>query len=568
MLDTMDIAIVLLDLGILLGFSRLLGEVARRYRQPMVIGEILAGVILGPTVFGTLAPDVQRLFFSMRENTLIAMEGLTTVAVVLLLLVAGIEINLSSVWKQGKTALLVSFLGIITPFSLGFGASRLWPHFLGLEQGADLLTFSLFFGTALSISALPVIAKVLLDLNMIKSDMGVLVVASAAFNDLFGWIVFSIVLSLMGTGAAHGRSVQQTILFTILFTAITLTVVRMALHRIIPWLEKKTVWPGGILGFVFAFSMIGAAATQWLGIHAVFGAFLFGVAIGDTEHLSERSKDVIHQFTMNIFAPLFFSFIGLRINFAVNFNLPLILIVLFLACTGKILGCSLGAYWGGMTRKESFAVGFGMNARGAMEIILGLLALEYGVIHEELFVALVFMAIGTTMISGPVMEWLIREKKPLKLISLVKTSGFRGDLESVTKREVIRELSETAAVLTNLDPDRIFTAVWEREQIMGTALGGGIAVPHARLIEITTPFVVVGRSEKGIDFNAVDGEPAQIIVLLLTPARDQGTQLQILADVAKTFRNPDTRLAAFHAHTFKDFMKALSTGVPQNPDKV
>ncbi|MBT4485049.1 MAG: cation:proton antiporter, partial [Candidatus Latescibacteria bacterium] len=161
MLSTHDITIVLLDLGILLGLSRFLGEIARRYRQPMVVGEILAGIIIGPTILGTLAPELQHLLFPMRENTLIALEGLTTVAVVLLLLVAGIEINLSSVWKQGRTALLVSSFGIFVPFILGFGASRVCPHFLGFEAGADQLAFSLFFGPALSISALPVIAKTL-----------------------------------------------------------------------------------------------------------------------------------------------------------------------------------------------------------------------------------------------------------------------------------------------------------------------------------------------------------------------------------------------------------------------
>lgn len=562
MLGTRDITIVLFDLGILLGLSRFLGEVARRYRQPMVVGEMLAGVILGPTILGTLAPELQQLLFPMRASTLTALEGLTTVAVVLLLLVAGIEINLSSVWKQGKTAFLVGLLGIAMPFLLGFGVSQAWPHFLGLEQEADRLTFSLFFGTALSISALPVIAKTLMDMNLLKSDMGMLVVASAAFNDLIGWIIFSIVLSIMGAGAVFGHTPQQTIVFTVLFTVFTLTALRMTFHRILPWLERKTVWPGGILGFVFAFTLIGAAATQWIGVHAVFGAFLVGVAIGDSDHLTERTKDVIYQFTMNIFAPLFFAFIGLRINFAANFNFPLIFVVFALACTGKILGCTVGARWGGISGKESLAIGFGMNSRGAMEIILGLLALEYGVIHEDLFVALVIMAIGTTMISGPVMELLIREKKPLKIAHLIKPGGFKDSLKSKNRRDVIMELAHLAGEETGLDPARLFKAVWEREQIMGTALGSGIAVPHARLIEITTPAVVVGRSEDGIDFNAIDGAPAQLIFMLLTPTRDQGAQLQILADIARTFSNPEIRTASFRALDYASFMNIIS-GEPE-----
>jgi len=558
MLGGNDVTIILLDIGILLGLSLFLGEVARRFRQPMVVGEILAGVLLGPTFLGKLAPGIQAAIFPLGVHTLTAIEGLTTVAVVLLLLVAGTEINLSSVIKLGKTAILVSSLGIAIPFGLGFAAAQTIPSYLGFMADADMMTFSLFFGTALSISALPVIAKILMDMNLIKSDLGMLVMASAAFNDLFGWLIFSVVLSLMGAGAAYGHNPQQSILFTIVFTVAMLTVVRMAFHRLLPWLERNTVWPGGILGFVFAVTMIVAALTQWIGVHAVFGAFLAGIAIGDSDHLTERTKDVIYQFAMNIFAPLFFAFIGLRIDFAANFNLGIVVIVILLACIGKILGCTLGALWGGLSKRESFAIGFGMNARGAMEIILGLLALEYGVIREDLFVALVIMALVTTMISGPVMEWLIREKKPLKLLYLIKPAGYKSSLVSTTRRDVIMELATVAEEETGIDATRLFKAVWEREQIMGTALGGNIAVPHARLIELTVPVIIAGKSDDGIDFNAIDGNPARLIFMLLTPKRDQGAQLQILADIARTFGNHDIRAAAIHAPDYDSFMNAIA----------
>jgi len=563
-LSSYDITIILFEFGILLGFSRFLGEVARRYRQPMVVGEIFAGIILGPTVLGMFSPELENIFFPMRDNTLIAMEGLTTVAVVLLLLVAGIEINLTSVWRQRKTAFLVSSLGIIIPFGLGFGASYFFPYFFGHEPGTDAITFSLFLGTALSISALPVIAKTLMDMNLLKSDMGTLVMASAALNDLLGWVFFSVVISFMAGYLEPSHSPYHTIFFTALFTISMLTAGRWAFHRILPWLERKTVWPGGILGFVFAFTLIGAAATEWLGVHAVLGALLVGIAVGDTKHLTARTKDVISQFVTNIFAPLFFAFIGLRINFAANFDLPLILVVFGLACAGKIIGCTLGAKWSGNSSKESLAVGFGMNARGAMEIILGLLALEYGVIDESLFVALVIMAVGTTMLSGPMMEWFIREKKPLKVSALLKPHGFVRSVESKKSKEVIMELADFAAIETGLEAERIFDAVWEREQIIGTALGGGIAVPHARLLEINTPTIIAGKSDDGIDFNAMDGAPVHLIFLLLTPAKDQGAQLQILADIARIFTNPEAKASALKAHDYESFMEAIKLA----PEKI
>ncbi|MFC1539795.1 PTS sugar transporter subunit IIA, partial [Candidatus Latescibacterota bacterium] len=202
-------------------------------------------------------------------------------------------------------------------------------------------------------------------------------------------------------------------------------------------------------------------------------------------------------------------------------------------------------------------IGFGMNARGAMEIILGLLALEYGLINENLFVALVIMAIGTTMLSGPMMEWLVREKKPLKVISLLKPEGFVKSLRSTTPKAVITELAEYASHETGLEAKRIFNAVWEREQIIGTSLGGGIAVPHSRLIEINSPVIIVGISEKGIDFKAMDGAPVKIVFLLLTPRRDQGAQLQILADIARTFSKSDIRAKAIDAVDYESFIEAI-----------
>jgi Kef-type K+ transport system membrane component KefB len=155
---------------------------------------------------------------------------------------------------------------------------------------------------------------------------------------------------------------------------------------------------------------IAAAFTEFIGIHAIFGAFILGVAFGDSEHMSERAKEIIHQFINNIFAPLFFVSIGLKVNFIANFDFMLTLAILFIAFVGKIIGSGLGARLGGFRWNESLAVGFGMNARGAMEIILGLIALENGLVNEKVFVSLVIMAIVTSMTSGPLMKWSLARK--------------------------------------------------------------------------------------------------------------------------------------------------------------
>jgi len=192
-----------------------------------------------------------------------------------------------------------------------------------------------------------------------------------------------------------------------------LTVGRGLINRILPWVNRKLAWPGGLLSLALALCFLGAAFTEYIGIHAIFGAFIVGVALGDSEHLSERAKEILHQFINNIFAPLFFVAIGLKVNFIENFDPLLTLVIIAIAFAGKIIGSGWRTRLGGFTWRESLAASFGMNARGAMEIILGLIALETGLINEKVFVSLVIMALVTSMSSGPLMKWILRKNSSL-----------------------------------------------------------------------------------------------------------------------------------------------------------
>jgi Kef-type K+ transport system membrane component KefB len=169
-------------------------------------------------------------------------------------------------------------------------------------------------------------------------------------------------------------------------------------------------WPGGFLSLSLGLAFLGAAFTEYIGLHAIFGAFIIGIAIGDSVHVTEKMKDNVSQFVTNIFAPLFFVSIGFKVNFANHFNLQIMLIVLAIAIVGKISGAFLGAKLGGLNNKESLAIGFGLNARGAMEIILATLAFQAKLIGEELFVAIVIMAVVTSVLAGPMLNWLLKPK--------------------------------------------------------------------------------------------------------------------------------------------------------------
>ena len=401
-----DVVHLLIQLSAMLVMGRILAELARKLHQPAVIGEIIAGILLGPTVLGMFQPEWFEALFPTASGAGIVLTGFVQVAVVMLLFIAGLEVDLHIVWQQGRQAVTTSVFGLIIPFSIGFTFPYFYPEFFGINDVNARLTFALFMGTAMGITALPVIVRILMDLNIFRSRMGLLVVASAMVDDLVGWLIFSVILGLIGK-AGGSMPLINTVILTIGYAAFMLTIGRGLLNRILPWVNKNLAWPGGVLSISLALCFLAGAFTEYIGIHAIFGAFIMGVALGDSEHFSERAKEIVHQFINNIFAPLFFVSIGLRVNFIANFDLVLTLVILAIAFTGKIIGSGLGARLGGFSWKESIATGFGMNARGAMEIILGLIALENGLINEKVFVSLVIMALITSMTSGPLMKWCL-----------------------------------------------------------------------------------------------------------------------------------------------------------------
>lgn len=563
-LASAEIVTLLIGFAVMLGLARAFGELFNLIRQPAIVGEILAGILLGPTVLGTFAPELFGSLFPMFGNVPIAYHTVITLAVVLLLLIAGLEIDLSVLWRQGRAAILVSVLGTAVPFLVGFAGAFAFPRFWGIEPGADLLTFALFFGTALSISALPVIAKIMMDMNLFKTDVGMLVMGAAMFSDLVGWIIFSIILGMMNAnlpetaqGGGHGGiSVGWTIALTLMMVAFTLTVGRWLVHKSLPWIQSRLSWPGGVLSFTLVLTLAGAAATEAIGIHAIFGAFLVGIAVGDSAHMRSQTRTVLHQFVTYIFAPIFFVSIGLEANFLQSFNVLLVLGVLVIAFAGKMAGCMLGAYWGGLPRRDSLAISFGMNARGAMEIILGLLALQYGVIQDEMFVALVVLAIVSSIVSGPLMNRFMDRPKEWKLEDLLNARLFIPELSATTREEAIEELSLVAARYADLDPEVVTKAVLARERIMGTSLGQEIAVPHARLEQVDRPVLAFGHSREGIDFDSPDAYPSRLIFLLLTPQNDMSSQIQVMAQIARLFKNEDARAVIYEAETL-DVVRAF-----------
>jgi mannitol/fructose-specific phosphotransferase system IIA component (Ntr-type) len=398
-----------------------------------------------------------------------------------------------------------------------------------------------------------------MDLDLYRTDLGMVVVSAAILNDLVGWTIFALILGLMD---AHGslRAIGLTLGLTLLFGLVTLTAGRWLMHRALPYLQAYTHFPGGVLGFAATVGLLGAATTEFIGIHAIFGAFIVGVALGDSSHLSERTRVMLDEFVSFVFAPIFFASIGLKVNFVTRFDPLVVGLVLAITIAGKLLGAVLGARWGGFGTRERWAVAFAMTATGAMGIILGSMALEAGVIRQRLFVALVVTAIVTSGLSGPLIRLTLRRRQAHRLGAFLSPKLFVRELAAVSRREAVGELAALVAEQARIDVGSIEALAWEREQTAATGIGNGVAIPHARLTDVHEPLVAVGISQGGVDFDAPDGQLAHVIFLVVTPRSQPAAQLELSADIAHTFRERRCLERVLRAANFTEFLAALKTG--------
>jgi Kef-type K+ transport system membrane component KefB len=396
-----------LQIGLMLAMAIMGGYLMRRFRHPTVMGELLGGMVLGPTIFGILAPDAYTWLFPIHSTVNAAREAVISLGMLFFLFSIGMELNLERVNERGKGIILASILGVLIPFGMGFGAVQARPAFWGAPEKGLILP--IFIGTALSISALPVIARILKDLDLLDTQVGSMVITAAVIGDLVGWLLFAASLGALNPvnpnqnpWGVFGLVLAVLVLF--------LGLGRWLIRPLFRWQQRVFDREGGFISIIAACILAAAALAEGAGIHPVLGAFLVGVTVG--HGLGPKKNNpvygTIQQFAVNFFAPLYFVSVGLKANFARDFDLVLVIVVILIASIGKILGAGLGAWLGGLKLREALAVGSGLNARGAMEIIFASVALEYQVIDQRVFVALVVMALVTSMLSGPLMRWLMR----------------------------------------------------------------------------------------------------------------------------------------------------------------
>src|SRR5450830_124759 len=411
--------------------GRLLGEAMLRMGQPAVMGQLIAGLLLGPSLFGYLLPDLQHVLFPKNPEQKAMIDAISQFGILLLLLLTGMETDLKLVRQTGRAAVFASLMGILIPFASGVALGEMLPEAMLPDPSKRLIT-SLFLGTALSIASVKIVAIVVREMNFTRRVVGQVILASAIIDDSVGWIIVSIIFSLALHGAVDAMSLAQSVIGTLVFMVVSLTIGRRAVFFIIRWVNDTFVSEFAVITAILVIMGAMSLITYAIGVHTVLGAFVAGILIGEspilTRHIDEQLRGLITAF----FAPVFFAIAGLSADLAL-LTVGLILI----ASVGKFGGAFLGAEMGSLTRREGFALACGMNARGSTEVIIATIGLSMGALNQNLFTMIVAMAVLTTMAMPPTLRWALsripmrKEEKQRLEREEMEAKGFVPNLERI-----------------------------------------------------------------------------------------------------------------------------------------
>jgi Kef-type K+ transport system membrane component KefB/nucleotide-binding universal stress UspA family protein len=432
-------AVLVAEILLLIFAGGLLGELMLRIGQPAVMGQLLAGLLLGPSVLGALWPDAYHTLFPSAAAQKSMIEGIAQFGILILLLLAGMETELALVRGVRRAAVSASIGGIAVPFACGFALGQFLPEQL-LPAPEQRLITSLFLGTALSISSVKIVATVIREMGFLRRNVGQVILASAIVDDTIGWIIIAITLSLAAHGSLDWVSLAQGVVGTALFLVASFTLGRRVVARIIRWTNDNFRGEAPVIATIIFIMGTFALITHVIGVHSVLGAFVAGILVGESPILTRRIDEQLRGLVAGLFMPVFFGLAGLSADLTIlqSGELTLLTLLLVLIATiGKTGGAFVGGYFGGLTRKESVALATGMNARGSTEVIVASIGLSMGVLSQSLFTMIVAMAVMTTLAMPPSLRWAlkrlpIREEEQRRLDrEEFEAKGFVSNLERV-----------------------------------------------------------------------------------------------------------------------------------------
>ena len=456
------------QLVVLLGAARGMGALMRRHGQPAVVGELAAGVLIGPSVFGRLFPELAAWIFPGGEVQSALLLAVAWLGIVLLLLVTGFETDLALLRRLGWPAFSLSTGSLLVPLALGFGLGWVVPAMFRGE-GADRLGFAMFLAVALSISALPVIAKILTDLDLMRRNVGQLTIAAGMANDLIGWILLGVVVGVFTAGSVDLGGLAVTLLSVALFLALAFSFGQRVADAILRRARASGGFGAALSATLFVTFAL-AAVTQALGVEAVLGALIAGVVLGRSRYMRGDVERAIEVLSNQVFAPIFFATAGLYVDLAVLLEptaLVWAVVILAVASLGKLVGSFAGGRLSGLSAIESLAAGIGLNARGAMEIVLATLGLRLGALNQTSYAMIVLLAVATSVAAPPLLRPVLRrleaapeEAERLRREEMLARSVVagaraallptRGGLNSLVAAHVLDALLQPSASVTVL----------------------------------------------------------------------------------------------------------------------
>jgi Kef-type K+ transport system membrane component KefB len=395
------LALLLLQIVVIVAAARGVGALFARFGQPPVIGEMLAGILLGPSFFGLLAPHTQAALFP--ASSMGALRMLSQIGVIVFMFVVGIDLDVAHLRQRSHAAVLVSHASIVVPFFLGTGFALFVYRDLA-PPGVPFNAFALFLGIAMSITAFPVLARILEERGLAGTSLGATAIACAAVDDVTAWCLLALVVAIVKASALTGA--LATMALTLAFIAAMLLLVKPLVARLIRPHAADETRAKALLAGVLTFLFLSALATETIGIHALFGAFLAGVAMPAYPSVRDFLKNRLESFSAVVLLPLFFAFTGLRTQvglLADSTGWLLCLALIAVAIVGKLGGSMLAARVAGMGWGESFALGALMNTRGLVELIVLNLGYDLGILSPRIFAMMVLMALTTTFATGPLL---------------------------------------------------------------------------------------------------------------------------------------------------------------------
>jgi Kef-type K+ transport system membrane component KefB/nucleotide-binding universal stress UspA family protein len=429
-------AIFIAELGLLLLVGRLMGEAAQRLGQPAVMGQLIGGLLLGPSVLGLIWPAAQHALFPGTPEQKSMINAVSQLGVLMLLLLTGMETDLQLVKRVGRAAVTVAAAGVALPFVCGFALGEMLPDALLPKPDARLVT-AIFLGTALSISSVKIVAMVVREMNFMRRDLGQIIVASAILEDTIGWVIIAVAFGLASAGTVDLWSLGRAVLGTAAFMAASLTFGRRIVFNLIRWANDNFQSEFPVITVILVIMIAMALITQLIGVNTVLGAFVAGILIGESPILTRHIDEQLRGLIVALFMPVFFGLSGLSADLTVLKNPALALLaagLIGIASAGKFLGAFIGGKLGGLTRAESLALGCGMNARGSTEVIVATIGLSMGVLNRDLFTLIVTMAIVTTMAMPPMLRWA------LKRLPMRKKERIRLEREELDAKSFVTNL--------------------------------------------------------------------------------------------------------------------------------